>query len=160
MVENKNINVIMNIMDTQEIAMELWKMIEARLSNRTNHLTSSESTIKELEKAVTPFVSPTRRGTSQSAFQVASQLDKITRRVLTRDTPNIDLLDEEIMTRDIVADMMSSLKMKTIQSKIDETDVSSRRAIHSPVKILSDEKDDYVNVRIKIRRKDILDAIH
>lgn len=150
-------------MDPQEVAEELWQMIEARLSNRTNHLTSSENAIKELKRAVAPLMSPTRRGTSQSAFQVASQLDKITRRALTRDTPNIDLLDEEIITRDIVADMMSCLKLilsKTIRSKIDEADVSSRRTIQSPVKIHDEEKDDYVNIRIKIRRKDILDAIH
>lgn len=149
-------------MDPQEVAEELWQMIEARLSNRTNHLTSSQSIIKELKRAVTPLMLPTRRGTSQNAFQVASQLDKITRRALTRDTPNINLLDEEIITRDIVADMMSCLKLilsKTIRSRIDEVDVSSR-IIHSPVKIQDEEKDEYVNIRIKIRRKDILDAIH
>ncbi|CAL1681859.1 unnamed protein product [Lasius platythorax] len=160
-IQNKNVNIIVNL-DPQEVAKELWKVIEARLSNHTGHITNSKNAIKELEKAVTPFVSPTRRGISQSAFQVASQLDKITRRTLTRDKPTMDMLDEEIMTRDIVADMMTSLKMilsKTIQSKIDEIDVSGRRAIHSPVKMYDDE-DDYVNVRIKMRRKDIVDAIH
>lgn len=149
-------------MDPQKVAEELWKVIEARLNNRTDHLTSSKSIIQELTKAVVPLMTPTRR-TSQSIFQVASQLDKIARRALTRDVPNRDMLDEEIMARDIVADMMTSLKMmisKTIQSKIGESDVSNRRTIHSPVKIYDNEKDDYANIRLKIRRQDILDAIH
>ncbi|KAM0731097.1 hypothetical protein ACS0PU_002579 [Formica fusca] len=163
-IQNQNVNIIVNL-NPQEVAEELWKVIQARLNNRTDHPTSSRSTIQELEKAVIPLTTPTRRGTSQSIFQVASQLDKIARRALTRDTPNRSLLDEEIMARDIVADMMTALKVmisKTIQSKINEANVSSRRtnSIHSPVKIYDNEKDDYVNIRIKIRRQDIFDAIH
>ncbi|KAL6428766.1 hypothetical protein ACFW04_007971 [Cataglyphis niger] len=160
-IQNKNVNIIVN-MNPQQVAEELWKVIEARLSNRTSHLTSSKSTIQELTKVVIPLTTPTRR-TSQSIVQVASQFDKIARRALTRDAPNRDVLDEEIMTRDIVADMMTSLKMiisKTIQSKIEESDESNRRTIHSPVKIYDNEKDDYVNIRLKIRRQDIFDAIH
>lgn len=161
-IQNKNVNIIVNL-NIQEVAKELWKVIEARLTNRTTNIASSENAIKELEKVVQPLMSPTRRVGTHSAFQMASQFDKITRRTLTRDKPTMSELDAEIMTRDIVADMMTSLKMiisQTVQSKLDEAAVSNRRAMHSSAKIYEDDEDDYVNVRIKIRRKDMVDAIH
>ncbi|XP_024872849.1 uncharacterized protein LOC112455276 [Temnothorax curvispinosus] len=162
---NKNVNIIVNV-DPQEVAQELWKIIDARLNNNTNHITSSQSIMKDLEDAITPLVSPSRRGIPPSAFQVADQLDKITRRALTRDAPSMNMLDEEIMTRDIVADMMASLKIilsKDTQVKTDKKDTSGRRMMQRPVTTTmsyDDELNDYANIRIKIRRKDILDAIY
>lgn len=157
-IQNKNVNIIVNV-DAEEVAKELWKVIEARLNNGTGHLTNSWKAIRDLETVVAPIVSPNRRSTTQpSAYQVANELDRITRRALTRDTPGISLLDEEIMARDIVADMMVSLKM--IQSRIDETDAPSRRMYDSVATVNDDDRDDYVTVRIKIRRRDILEAFH
>ncbi|XP_032670240.1 uncharacterized protein LOC116843701 [Odontomachus brunneus] len=157
-IQNKNINIIVNV-DPEEVAKELWKVIEARLNNGTDHPISSWNAIRDLEKVVTPLVSPSRRSSTQpSAYQVANELDRITRRALTRDSPGISLIDEEIMTRDIVADMMVSLKM--IQSRSEGTNAPSRR-MYDPVAATSDdERDDYVNIRIKIRRRDILNAFH
>lgn len=148
-------------MDPREVAKELWKVIEARLNNGTGHLTNSKNAIRELEKAVIPLVSTSRRGaTPPSAYQVASEFDRITRRVLTRDAPAMNTMDEEIMTRDIVADMMVSLKMllsKTIQSKIDEVDALTTRRMQIPT---MDYEDDYVDIMVKIRRKDIVNALY
>lgn len=160
-IQNKNVNVIVNL-NVQDVAEELWKVIEARLNNRT-HLTSSKSIMKDLKEAVTPLVSPTRKSkTSPSVFQVASQLDKITRRALTRDTPTMNMLDEEIMARDIVTDMMVSLKMylsKKTKLK-DNENIFSRRTIYPPISMNNNEQDDYINVKVKIRRKDILDVLY
>lgn len=164
-IQNKNVNIIVNI-NAQEVAQELWKIIETRLNNQTSHVTSSKSIMKDLEEAVIPLVLPTRRGkTSLSAFQVANQLDKITRRALIRDTPAINVLDKEIMARDIVADMMASLKM--ILSKeaqlTDKNDNTLNRMTHHVVTTTmsnDNKQDDYMNIRIKIHRKDILDAFY
>ncbi|KYN07169.1 hypothetical protein ALC62_01835 [Cyphomyrmex costatus] len=86
--------------------------------------------MKDLKEAVISLVPHNRRGrTFPSIFQVATQLDKIARRAITRDTPSINMLDEEIMARDIVADMMASLKMilsKQTHLKTNQKD-SSRR---------------------------------
>lgn len=156
----------MNV-NAQELAEELWKIIESRLNNDTDHLTSSKSILKDLQDAVIPLVSPSRRSTTlPSAFQVASHLDEITRRALTRDAPSINMLDEEIMTRDIVADMMASIKIflsKQTQVKANKRHSPQRRMLHSPVSTTTDddnEQDDYANVRIKINRKDILNALY
>lgn len=151
-------NIIVNV-NPEEVAKELWKVIEARLNNGTDHPTNSRNAIRDLEKVVTPLVSSSRRSSAQpSAYQVANELDRITRRALARDSPGISLMDEEIMTRDIVADMMVSLKM--IQSRLEETDAPSRRMFEPVAATSDDERDDYVNVRIKIRRRDILDAFY
>jgi len=152
--------------NAQEMAQELWKIIKTRLNNQTN-ITSSKNIIKDLEEAVIPLVLPTKRDeTSPSAFHVANQLDKITRRALTRDTPAINILDKEIMARDIVADMMASLKIilsKENQLKTDKKATLNRKMMHHVVTTTmsnDDEQDDYMNIRIKIHRKDILDAFY
>ncbi|XP_011688271.1 PREDICTED: putative uncharacterized protein DDB_G0286901 [Wasmannia auropunctata] len=173
--QNKNVNVIVNI-NAQNVAQELWKIIESRLNNRSDHITSLKNIKKDLEDAIIPLLH-SRRGISPSTFQVADQLDKITRRALIRDTPDINMLDEEIMTRDIVADMMASLKVvlsKGNQSKTDKKNKSKtdnrnnkkdkpgRRMLQQSVTTaMSDDnkQNDYVNVRIKMHRKDILDAL-
>ncbi|EFN75598.1 hypothetical protein EAI_04564 [Harpegnathos saltator] len=157
-IQNKNVNIIVNV-DPEQVAKELWKVIEARLNNSTSHPTNSWNAIKDLEKVVASLVSPNRRSSAQpSAHQVANELDRITRRALSRGIPNINLMDEEIMTRDIVADMMVSLKM--IQSRAYETDAPVRRMYEPATSAENDDSEDYVNVRIKIRRRDILDALH
>lgn len=144
----------MNV-NPQEVAKELWKLIEARLNNGTGHPTNSWNTIKDLEKVVTPLVLGNRRSLTQpTAYHVASELDRITRRAIARDSPEIGLMDEEIMTRNIVADMMVSLK--TVQSRSEEANKPSKRMYDSNVMTNNDEQDDYVNV--KIRRQDILRA--
>lgn len=165
-IQNKNVNIIVNV-NAQEMAQELWKIIKARLNNQTNHITSSKNIMKDLEEAVIPLVSSTKRdGTSPSAFQVANQLDKITRRALTRDTPAINVLDKEIMARDIVADMMASLKIilsKDNQLKTDKNATLNRKMMHHVITTTmsnDNEQDDYMNIRIKIHRKDILDAFY
>ncbi|XP_018406154.1 PREDICTED: uncharacterized protein LOC108782378 [Cyphomyrmex costatus] len=163
-IENKNININVNV-NAEELAQELWKIIETRLNNRTNHISSSKSIMKDLKEAVISLVPHNRRGrTFPSIFQVATQLDKIARRAITRDTPSINMLDEEIMARDIVADMMASLKMilsKQTHLKTNQKD-SSRRMMQRFDTTMSDndEQNNYVNVRIKIHRKDILDVLH
>lgn len=158
---NKNVNVIVN-MDPKEVAEELWKLIEARLNNGTNYITNSQSTIKDLENAIEPLLSSTRRdGTSVSVYQVANELDKITRKALTRNTPTINTLDKEIMIRDIVADMMAYLKIfmsETIKSKNKVMHTSSRRILHNPPTINNNEQEDYVIINIKIYKKDLINA--
>nr|XP_012219763.1 PREDICTED: LOW QUALITY PROTEIN: uncharacterized protein LOC105670686 [Linepithema humile] len=143
--KNKIVNVIVNL-DPREVAEELWKVMEARLSNGTSHITSSKSAIRDLKNTVQPILSSSRRdGTLPSAFQVAGQFDQITRRALTRDTSTINSLDEEILTRDIVADMMFCLKIKTMRS---------------PVTINSDEQEDYVNIKIKINKNNLINVLN
>ncbi|XP_036144293.1 uncharacterized protein LOC118646106 [Monomorium pharaonis] len=158
-IENKNVNVIVNV-NAQELALELWKIIESRLNNCTNHTSSSNSIVEDLKEAITPLVSPNRRSSTPSAFQVASQLDSITRRALIRNMPNINMLDEEIMARDIVADMMAS--MKIFLSKQAAKKGPSRRMMHRPAAttMYDNKEDNYVNIRIKINRKDIFNAFH
>lgn len=160
-IRNKNVNIIVNV-NPEDVARELWKMIEARLNNGTSHFTISRNTIRDLEQVVAPLVMPSRRSAMQlSAYQVASELDRITRKALTHDTPGMSLMDEEIMTRDIVADMMISLK--TIQSKIEEEDEPERRMFESVTtekNVHDDEQDEYVKIRIKIRKRDIINAFH
>lgn len=155
-------------LDTKEVAEELWKVIEARLTNRSNHTIGSQSAIKALENVVTPLVSPTRRGIQPSIYQVASKFDDIARRTLTRDTPSMDMLDEEIMTRDIVADMMACLKTilsKTVTQTLDEENTFTRRTLQHRqqsnfVAINNDEQDDdYISIVVKIHKKDILKAL-
>lgn len=141
------------------MAQELWKVMQAHFNNSI-HLTSSKSIMKDLKEAVTPLVSSTRKSRIfLSAFQVASQLDKITRKALTRDAPTMNMLDKEIMARDIVADMMVSLKLiLSAKTELNFANTFSRRTIHSP--IVTNNNDDYVDIKVKIHRKDILDALH
>ncbi|XP_014484119.1 PREDICTED: uncharacterized protein LOC106749310 [Dinoponera quadriceps] len=166
-IQNKNVNIIVNV-DPQEVAKELWKVIEARL-NSTGHPTHAWNAIKDLEKVVAPLVMPGRRSLTQpSAYHLATEFDQIARRALTRDTPGLNLMDQEIMIRDIVAEMMVSLKM--IQSKIEEasfnhfglrTEATPNRRMYEPITTVSDdEHNDYVNVKIKMRKQDILDVFH
>ncbi|KAG5306830.1 EFCB1 protein, partial [Acromyrmex insinuator] len=152
-IKNKNVNV-----KAQELTQELWKIIDSHLN--TNYVTSSKSIEKDLKNAIMPLVSHNRRsGTSPPVFEVATQLDKITRRAIIREFPSINKLDEEIMAKDIVADMMISLK--TILSKqIDPKDSHNRRMMQRSDSTMSDDDEqNYVNVRIKIHRKDILNLL-
>ncbi|XP_018361341.1 PREDICTED: uncharacterized protein LOC108760056 isoform X2 [Trachymyrmex cornetzi] len=164
-IKNKNVNINVNV-NAQELAQELWKIIEPRLNNRTNHITNAKSIKKDLKEAVIPLVSQNRRsGTSPPVFQVATQLDKITRRAITRDSPSINMLDEEIMTRYIVADMMAFLKIilsKQTCPKTNQKDSHSRRMIQrsDTTTMSDDDEQNYANIRIKIHRKDILNALH
>ncbi|XP_011067251.1 PREDICTED: uncharacterized protein LOC105153842 [Acromyrmex echinatior] len=138
-IKNKNVNV-----KAQELTQELWKIIDSHLN--TNYVTSSKSIEKDLKNAIMPLVSHNRRsGTSPPVFQVATQLDKITRRAITREFPSINKLDEEIMAKDIVADMMVSLK--TILSKqIDPKDSHNRRMMQRSDSTMSDDDEqNYVN---------------
>ncbi|XP_020278064.1 uncharacterized protein LOC109851899 isoform X2 [Pseudomyrmex gracilis] len=167
LVENKNVNIIVNL-DPREVAEELWRVIEDRLTNRSKHAIGSQNAIKSLENAVTPLVSPTRRGIQPSIYQIASKFDDIARRMLTRDTPSMDMLDEEILTRDIVADMMACLKTilsKTVTQTLDEENMFTRRTLQhrqqsNSIAINTDEQnDDYISIVVKIHRKDILKAL-
>ncbi|XP_018315805.1 RUS1 family protein homolog [Mycetomoellerius zeteki] len=153
-IENKNVNINVNV-NAQELAQELWKIMETRLNNRTIHITNSKSIKKDLERAVIPLVSHNRRdGTSPSVFQVATQLDKIARRAIIRDSPSINMLDEEIMARGIVADMMASTKMTLSKQTYPKTnqkkDSFSRRMLQrSDTKTMSnDDEQNYVNNNI------------
>ncbi|KAL6255055.1 hypothetical protein P5V15_013388 [Pogonomyrmex californicus] len=147
----------------------LWPIIEKRMSgNASDYVTDYYN--EQKNKNFPSNISSDSRQTideqgsnhvlySDELFSQEKELDKITRRALTRDAPTINILDEEIMTRDIVADMMVSLKMflsKEIKSEIDETDTPNRRSLHRPIAT----NDDYVTIRIKIRKKDIVDALH
>ncbi|KAL0124699.1 hypothetical protein PUN28_006507 [Cardiocondyla obscurior] len=149
-IENKNVNVIVNV-NAQELAQELWKIIESRLNNKTNNVTNPQSIISDLEKAVGPIVSPSRRSNiAPSVLQVANELDKITRKALNLNAPNMNMLDEEIMTRNIVANMMAFLKMILAMPHHFAT---------TPDRIIMKRKT-YVDVEIKIREKDILNVIY
>jgi len=130
------VNVIVNV-DAQKVAEELWKIIETHLNNNTD-LTSSESIQKDLEDAIIPLVSPSRRDSSPSIFQVANQLDNITRKALIKNKSDINMLDEEIMARDIVADMMTTLKRilskeTPSQLNINNKNSFNRRMMHRPI---------------------------
>jgi len=61
--------------NAQELAQELWEIIESRLNNRI-HIISSKN-IKDLKEAEIPLVTHNRRsGESSPVFQVVTQLDK------------------------------------------------------------------------------------
>jgi len=127
------VNVIVNV-DAQKVAEELWKIIETHLNDDTD-LMSSKSIQKDLEDAIIPLVSPSRRKSSPSVFQVANQLDNITRKALIKNELDINMLDEEIMARDIVANMMATLKMilsKETPSQLNTNNEDSfnRRMMH------------------------------
>ncbi|KYN45150.1 hypothetical protein ALC56_00400 [Trachymyrmex septentrionalis] len=104
-----------------------------------------------------------RSRTFSPIFQVAIQLDKITQKAIIRDFPSINKLDEEIMARDILADMMASLKMILSKQipKTNQKDSHNRRMIQRSGKIimLDEDEQNYVNVRMKIHRNDILNAL-
>ncbi|KAG7189359.1 hypothetical protein KM043_017009 [Ampulex compressa] len=159
-IENKNVNIIVNI-DAREVAKELWKVIENRLGNGTARTANTRNTIKDLERAVAPLVSPTRRGgVPPSAHQLANNLDRITRRALIRTSRDRDDIEEEIMTRDIVADMMVSLKLmleSAEQSKVDKMpkEIGTRRMQDSRM----EEEDEYVHIGVKIKRMDVVRAL-
>lgn len=181
LIRNKNVNIVMNL-EAKEVARELWKLIEMRLNNTTATEVSTRTEgniIEKLEDAVTPFVSPSRRNLPfASAYQVATNLDQITRNTLVKHLPAMNVLDKEIMTRDIVANMMTTLKAHSskklkIQASIDETKYAipeKRETIDSS--FASDEEyedgsddnygnedddnDGYTDSRIKILRQDII----
>jgi len=139
------VNVIVNV-DAQKVAEELWKIIETHLNNDTD-LTSSKSIQKDLEDAIIPLVLSSRRDSSSSIFQVANQLDNITRKVLIKDKSDINMLDEEIMVRDIVANMMATLKMimsKETPSQLNTNNKDSfnRRMMHRPINNTTTISDD------------------
>ncbi|RLU21612.1 hypothetical protein DMN91_005985 [Ooceraea biroi] len=119
-VHNKNVNIIVNV-DTKALAEELWKLIEIHLTNISD-VSSQQKIIENLEKAITPLISPTTaRKSMSSTYQVATELDQITRNALNTYFPATNILDKEIMTRDIVANMMSSIKaflLKTLKNQI------------------------------------------
>lgn len=163
-IENHNVNVVVHL-NSKEVAEELWKVIQTHLDNDIGYF-NSRNVIKDLERVVMPVVSSSRRSVMpQSIVQVANKFDKITRRVLTRDAPTMNAIDEEIKTRDIVADMMASLKMillRKIQDRIEETENKEfeGRRMHGPVTTDNVKRDDYVDVRIKIHREDIINMLH
>lgn len=167
-IHNKNVNVIVNL-DPKNVALELWKLMRNRISNNTRNFISEQNIIDDLETAVMPFVTPSRRTmTPLYAYQVATDLDQIIRTAFIRNFPNMNLLDVEVTTRNIVANMMATLKILVSRNSIgsadddDDADVdarlSGRRMIHAAHDD-SRHRDDYVDVQIKIRRKDILDAL-
>ena len=67
------------------------------------------------------------------------------------------------MARDIVADMMASLKVilsKQTHLKINQNNHNRRMMQYSDTTTMSDDNEqNYVNVRTKIHRKDILNAL-
>ncbi|EZA54291.1 hypothetical protein X777_06166 [Ooceraea biroi] len=151
----------MNV-NARDVAKELWKLMKTRLNNGTSNFISEENIIEDLENAVKPFVSPTRRGMSQlHAYQVATDLDQIIRTAYIRNFPNMNMLDIEIATRNIAANMMAMLKVllskNLVRSQSDEMGLSGRRMIYASPN--DDKQNDYVDIKIKIRREDILNAV-
>ncbi|XP_034940237.1 uncharacterized protein [Chelonus insularis] len=115
-IENKNVNIVVNV-DPKEVAKELWSIIEERMDkppSRRSPLTQQIMT--ELENIITPIIRPTRRS-QPSAYEVAAALDHVTRRAFKNDIGQSNAIENEIVTRNTVADMMSTLKEIQSQEK-------------------------------------------
>ena len=159
--ENKNVNLIVNV-DPKDVAKELYKLIENRIDPGTGRRAPiNRETIEELEKIVGPVVSPTRRSHRPSAFEIAYSLDHVTRKAILGDHLTDPTIDDEIVTRDIVADMMQKLKVISDQEnrrneKLYRTHDASRRSMQVSVDDDRDDNDDdTISVTVKILRSEL-----
>lgn len=118
MIENKNVNIVVNV-DPKDVAKELWKIIEKRMDNPPSRRSQlSHEVVKELENIVTPIVIPSRRKNEPSAFEIADALDHVTRKALKDGSKERSSMEDEILTRSIVANMMKTLhEVQTIESR-------------------------------------------
>ena len=159
---NKNVNVVLNV-DPEEVAQRLWKIIQENLNQKANP-DSRTLTKQQLKRAITPLVSSTRRGfTEVPIVEIGDHLEKITRRCLTMDDPDRPLVDREIMTKDIVAEMMSTLKdVVTPDKKQLPEDAPSRRMIEIPENSTEESESDdrYATLEVKVQRRDIKKIIN
>lgn len=163
MIENKNVNIVVNV-DPKEVAKELWKILEKRLDNPPSRRSqTSKEMIKELETIVSPIVLPSRRANEPSAFEIADALDHVTRKALQVDSVERSSMEKEILTRNIVANMMKTLDdVKKVESQLSLPSEGvinygqTRKSL-----LLKDEgdnfsvesgEDEYVKLIIKIRR--------
>ncbi|KAH0549016.1 hypothetical protein KQX54_005181 [Cotesia glomerata] len=162
-IENKNVNIVVNV-DPKEVAKELWKILEKRLDNPPSRRSqTSKEMIKELETIVSPIVLPSRRANEPSAFEIADALDHVTRKALQVDSVERSSMEKEILTRNIVANMMKTLDdVKKVESQLSLPSEGvinygqTRKSL-----LLKDEadnlsaesgEDEYVKLIIKIRR--------
>lgn len=164
-IENKNVNIIVNV-DPKDVAKELWKLIQNRMDDRQGRRSADDQRIvEELEKIVTPIVRPTRRSHKPTAFELAYSLDHLTRKALIGDHMQRPTIEDEIVTRDVVARMM--MKLKTI-TKEEEESLDLRGPANTRRMQVSEEDerkndydgddDEFVNVNLKIRKSELLKA--
>ncbi|XP_057331452.1 uncharacterized protein LOC130671525 [Microplitis mediator] len=172
-IENKNVNIVVNV-DPKDVAKELWKIIEKRMDNPPSRRSQlSHDVIRELENIVTPIVIPSRRKNEPSAFEIADALDHVTRKALKDGSKERSSMEDEILTRNIVANMMKTLhEVQTIESKYMrpsesvlkygqtrkslKTDDDSNSNSNSNESVGKDEDDDYVKLLFKVRKNMLL----
>lgn len=144
MIKNKNVNIIVNV-DPRDIAEELWKLIQNRLSkNSTRRFLHTSKHLGELRKIVQPLVTtkPSHGGSLKASVQeVADELDDVAREALIKDDPVRDPIELEILARGIVGDMMALLK-KIFRERKPETN-----------------DDEYLTLAVKIRKKELRNTI-
>ncbi|XP_063993503.1 uncharacterized protein LOC135171099 [Diachasmimorpha longicaudata] len=112
-ITNRNVNVVVTV-DPKTVASELMKLLEARAGkHQGRRALDAYQTVLDIEKAITPLLAPARRANSLSPFETAYALDHIARRTITKDGSKPPTIEEEIATRDVVADMMKTLRSLT-----------------------------------------------
>ena len=147
-------NVILNV-NSEEVAQSLWQIIQQNLSRDPDKL--SWVTQQQIKQAIIPIVSSTRRGFATVPItQIGDQLEKITRRALIVDAPNRSAVDREILTRDIVANMMSTLKNIVPNEQKFTKNIPARRMITGgPLKKIPELDSSYVTFQVKVQKRDI-----
>ncbi|XP_012273269.1 uncharacterized protein LOC105695860 [Orussus abietinus] len=146
-IENKNVNIIVNA-DPKLIAEELWKVILAYLDEKPSSTLSAE-TIKELIRIVAPVRG---RRSGLSAFEMSYDLEQVARRSLALNS-NLDPVDREIKAKDMAAEMMSVIK------DIEESPEQQKLTVTGRRLDLTENVDNYVEIRVKMNQRDLMDAV-
>ncbi|XP_015111070.1 uncharacterized protein LOC107037181 [Diachasma alloeum] len=141
-ISNKNVNVVVTV-DPKTVASELMKLIEERTGKHQGRRTlDTYHTMEDIEKVITPVLAPARRSNAPSAFETAYALDHITRRALTKDGTKPPTIEEEIATRNVVAEMMKTLRSLTEgEAKKDEPKKKQQGAVPIAQRSLVDTHD-------------------
>ncbi|XP_033208009.1 uncharacterized protein LOC117167292 isoform X2 [Belonocnema kinseyi] len=156
---NKNVNVVLNV-NSEEVAQRLWQIIQDNLMQDPNKL--SHVTQEQLKQAIMPIVSNTRRGlTTVPITEIGDKLEEITRKCLIMDNPKRPPVDREILTRDIVADMMSTIKNVVHKGQSHKEKVPTRRMMEHGGNPRKESAADnpYATFQVKIQRSEILKVI-
>lgn len=152
----------MNV-DPKDVAKELWALIQARLEDRpTRRSLPSEGAIEELEKIVTPVVSPSRRSKGpMNPYQVSRALDRVTRQALLGNRVGNPAIEDEIDTAEIVARMLFKLKL-ILDAQETQNKLEDDRKLHLPLGVeklitIDDSSDsDVVKITLNLKKTALL----
>lgn len=160
MIENKNVNIVVNV-DPKDVAAELWKIIEKHLERPPSRRSlETYYTKKQLERVLTP-------NRETSAVKIAEELDLVTRRALNNNA-NTNTIDNEIKTREIVSQMMKKLKDISKNDGVvvdddddsgDVDDDSEDTSVEERMQAIDDDDDEYVILNLRLRKTTLLDAL-